>query len=154
MDPITTLTFEGGCEIWANMMHTVQLPALQGQINLHTTVASTSLHPSSMRTPGIPTSPDQYFLHALCYCPCGFWMEGAWRWCKFLHLCACMHFSKDKVGDFDSFSKTPVATTMSQKKKGNHVLEKLRKQEYIFVLEKTVPCVGKSSALQVKWFKF
>lgn len=48
---------------------------------------------------------------------------------------------------FNTFSKALTTTAMSQEKKENSILEKLRKQVWVFMLEKTVPRVGERAAL-------
>ena len=47
---------------------------------------------------------------------------------------------------FNTFSKA-LTTTAMQEKKENSILEKLRKQVWVFMLEKTVPRVGERAAL-------
>lgn len=64
-------------------------------------------------------------------------------------MCLSVHFFEDKVSAFSIFSKTLMTNAVSQEEKANHTSEKHRKQQYTFVLEKTVLFVGKSIALEV-----
>lgn len=65
-----------------------------------------------------------------------------------IFTCPCEP-SEDKVWGFQLILRSTLATAGSQGEKANRILEQLRKQECTFMLEETVPCVGKNSALGV-----
>lgn len=59
----------------------------------------------------------------------------------------CAFLLRTRSRAFNTFSKALTVTAMSQEKKENRTLVKLRKQACTFMLEKTVPHVGESAAL-------